>query len=299
MRAIRAGLEPLCELVEFSILPLSKSSGRHMVNSRGAFVRQDASCRVLQRGHSEDFINQRVPSSSSHPRFEGRQHAFCPNTGIRPHPRGRGFSNRCSREGHSCWFVFRWLVHHTSIFLATLRSVVISDFSATMGPLTSIRLALRARVLGVAEVTAHEHHPEPDGSPCLTSLNLPFVPSPTTCRRPGANVCFLPSGLPRSTVFTASIALAIHGVIWASPSLAGWPRRPAESSSLTTDQTFVSDCSPPPLTRTQLSSTSRLRHYNLGEDLHLADSTRSQAHECGDSSPLSERWRKKAAKAAR
>ena len=125
-----------------------------------------------------------------------------------------------------------------------------------------------------------------NGSPCLTSLNLPFVPSPTTCRRPGANVCFLPSGLPRSTVFTGSIALATNGVIWASPSLAGWPRRPAESSSLTTDQTFVSDCSPPPLARTQLSSTSRLRHYNLGEDLHLADSTRSQAHECGDLSPL-------------
>src|SRR5260221_7971583 len=53
-----------------------------------------------------------------------------------------------------------------------------------------------------------------------------------------------------------------------------------------TDQTFVSDCSPPPLSRTQLPSTTRLRHYNLGKDLHLADSTRSQAHECGDSSPL-------------
>jgi hypothetical protein len=42
---------------------------------------------------------------------------------------------------------------------------------------------------------------------------------------------FCPPGLPRSTIFVVSIALATIGVTWASPCSAGWPRRPAESSS--------------------------------------------------------------------
>ncbi len=77
-----------------------------------------------------------------------------------------------------------------------------------------------------------------------------------------------------------------QGVIWASPPLGGWPRQPAEASS----------SSYGPAVHLQLLSTPSREdavtfdfnvQTQLGKDFHLADSTHLQAHECGDSSPLS------------
>jgi hypothetical protein len=77
-----------------------------------------------------------------------------------------------------------------------------------------------------------------------------------------------------------------QGVIGASPPLGGWPRQPAESSS----------SSYGPAVHLQLLSTPSHEdavtfdfnvQTQLDKDFHLADSTHLQAHECGDSSPLS------------
>lgn len=55
-------------------------------------------------------------------------------------------------------------------------------------------------------------------------------------------------------------------------------------SAFTADWTFASGCSPPRLTATQLPSTTRNQTF-LDEDLHLANTTTLQAHECGISMP--------------
>ena len=65
------------------------------------------------------------------------------------------------------------------------------------------------------------HVVEPSVRSVSNHLSSPWGPMSVFCR----------PGLPRSTAVAVSIALATNGVNRASPSLAGWPRRPAESSS--------------------------------------------------------------------
>ena len=211
-----------------------------------------------------------MPSSSSHSLLECRQHAIRPDAGIRPASyRGRLSGGR-SRERHCHRFVvlFPYSGHRASIFLHPFAPPALPGFTATMGALTPGQSALRILIRD------NERRPlrcpglfASCAAPSRRSVSNHLLPSPGL-------VWFLPGA------YRAACRPHPHGdhsVIWASPSIAGWPRQPAESSS----------SSYGPAVHLQLLSTSSCEDavtfsYNvqtqLGKDLHLADSTHLQTH---------------------
>ena len=107
----------------------------------------------------------------------------------------------------------------------------------------------------------------------LNVSNLPTVLSPTTHCRPRQLVCESAVAY-RAPSQGPTVGLRLRQ--W----LAGSPRQQAESSSLPTDRSFASRCSPPLLAETQLRSATACRP-DADRDLpeaHPADSTRAQAH---------------------
>ncbi len=84
-----------------------------------------------------------------------------------------------SPRGHSRWFVFRHSVFHPSTFLRSLRSTVITRFSATTDALTPAVAALRPAG-GMNTVFG------PPPVSLIMSLGLPTIPSPTINARPAA-----------------------------------------------------------------------------------------------------------------
>ena len=164
---------------------------------------------------------------------------------------------------------------------ASLGSPGVSRLPRDYGCSDSWRVALRTQVSRRSRlprgVTAHEHPPVPSRSPCFMRSNLPTIPSPTTLRRPCTMIWFSDHrAYRRDTPHRSS-----HRQAKASVGLRQWgagsPRRLAESSSLPTDWSFTSCCSPPGLAATQLHSVTKFRP-NFGKDFHLAGSIHLQAH---------------------
>jgi hypothetical protein len=115
------------------------------------------------------------------------------------------------------------------------------------------------------------------GLPVSRGLNLPPIPSPTTCRRPATMVWLRIAGLPRDTVFHRSHPSSgpqrhLDFALWQQARHDDRPNRVRHP----TDWTFTSHCSPPALAGTQLCLVTEFKP-NSGRDLHPADSTRLQA----------------------
>src|SRR5712664_3292191 len=87
-----------------------------------------------------------------------------------------------SPRGHSRWFVFRHSVLHLSTFLRSLRSTVVTRFSATTDALTPAVAALRP-ARGMNTVF------DPPPVSLIISLGLPAIPSPTISARPASCGC--------------------------------------------------------------------------------------------------------------
>src|SRR6266581_4455359 len=87
-----------------------------------------------------------------------------------------------SPRGHSRWFVFRHSVLHPSTFLRSLRSTVVTRFSATTDALTPAVAALRP-ARGMNTVFG------PPPVSLIISLGLPAIPSPTINARPASCGC--------------------------------------------------------------------------------------------------------------
>src|SRR6266487_1711860 len=84
-----------------------------------------------------------------------------------------------SPRGHSRWFVFRHSVLHPSTFLRSLRSTVVTRFSATTDALTPAVAALRP-ARGMNTVF---------GPPPVSLIISPAIPSPTINARPASCGC--------------------------------------------------------------------------------------------------------------
>jgi hypothetical protein len=201
-----------------------------------------------------------VPSSSSHPGFQGCQHALGPNTTVCPVLHGRRLSGRCSRKRyrvrHCGPLIFLVLVHATSTFLRPFAPPALPGFHATMDALTPARLALRTRVTARGGFTAHEHLSTQSVQVSLLNVAEPSDRSvsnhPLSPSEPGL---LLVRGLPRNrTPQDTAPPLQWDGSsLGLRHSLAGSPRRPAESSSLA----LRTDRSPP----VALHPASRRRSY--------------------------------------
>jgi len=159
--------------------------------------------------------------------------------------------------------------HSSSIFLHPFAPQVLPCFHATMDALTPARLALRTLLKG------NEHQPY-SGQVSLVHVvrtSMHSVTKHLTCpaiayslpaqrdRLPGAALMGAP-GHSRSGLHLGS---------------AGSSHRTAESCSLPTDCMFVSGCSPPHLTATQLPLTTGSGHLPEG-DFHPSVRARFQAH---------------------
>ena len=174
-----------------------------------------------------------------------------------------------SRCRQSCYGKSLVACHVTSTFLHPFAPPALPGFLATMGALTPGRSALR--------ILIRDNELRPGIRPgLLVSCIKPSHRSASNhlLPSPGSGLVLtrsVPRGLP-----TASLSRD-QGVIRASPSLEGWPRQPAESSS--------SSCGP--AVHLQLLSTPSHEDavtfgYNvqtqLDRDLHPADSIHLQAH---------------------
>src|SRR5258708_17572769 len=78
-----------------------------------------------------DFIDQSNPVASFHPRFQGRQHALCPDRWFHPCPPGSDFSPLLSRFRHCRGLLFLRSVFHASTFLPPLAPRALLRFLAT------------------------------------------------------------------------------------------------------------------------------------------------------------------------
>ena len=90
-------------------------------------------------------------------------------------------------------------------------------------------------------------------SPCFTPLNLPTIPSPTTCCRSRSLVWFWLRDLPRGTVLQTVLIPRDCSVIWASP----FPSRLATTAGRIEFVILRTGRSPP----VALHPTSRRRSY--------------------------------------
>ena len=110
----------------------------------------------------------------------------------------------------------------------------------------------------------------------LHSPNLPTIPSPTTPCSP-RDQSVSPPKADRPPLITRCAGTRHLGLRHYP---AGSSLQQAESSSLPTDWSFTSGCSPPPLAGTQLHSITAPRS-SAGDDFHVTDLVRSQAHWVG------------------
>jgi hypothetical protein len=181
------------------------------VHSRRSPIADDVSAGGKQIERRVHFVNQRVPSSSSHSLFECRQHAIRPDTRVRPVSNREGLSGGGSRERHCHRLVvlFPLFGHHASIFLHPFAPPALPGFLATMGALTPVRSALRTLIRG------NEHRPC-TRTGLLVSCIKPSDRSASNHLMPPPGFCLvLPRSLPRGLP-TASLSRD-PSVTWASP----------------------------------------------------------------------------------
>ena len=168
-----------------------------------------------------------------------------------------------------------------STFLHPLAPRALPRFNATMGALTPARRFFLPTRRAMNAVWIRAGLPGYGNESSVPSASNHLLPS----RNPCLGLC--PPGLPRGTVVTTiPLPLARVSASWASPVTRKLARTAGRIEfACAADGTFTWGCSPPPLARTQLPSVTGLQ-TSPGKDLHLAGSLPSQAHECGEESPL-------------
>lgn len=192
---------------------------------------------------------QAEPYASLHSVFQSRQHAIRPDRRFHPGPAALGVSDLRSPYGHWRRLWFGRPVCHASTFLRSLRSVPVTALRRYYGRSdscmagSSCRQATMNAVPTTMQVSLLHVHGLADHS---VSNHLTF-PAVALARYPLAR--------------RASSASRRSGL---RRSLAGSPKRPAESSSSPTDWSFVSCCFPPRLAATQLPSTTGRRAHAWG-----------------------------------
>lgn len=131
-----------------------------------------------------------------------------------------------SSSGHCRRFVFRISVAHTSTFPASLRSTIVTRFLATTNALSSGPDRLFGFLADFAPLRMNTASGRAS-DPCLPSLNLPAVRSPTTSRCPRVWPDLRPQAYRTSLLVSPSGPKRLGLRL----SLAGSPQRQAESSS--------------------------------------------------------------------
>ena len=154
--------ERLCQTAEVVLQSLLKHLDGLMIDPWTALVRLYQSKSAPKVRQRVDLIHQAVPLASSHPVFQGRQHAFRPDTRFNPGPSVTDLSDRFSPERHWSRLFFRLPGTHVSTFLPPFAPRPLRRLIATMEALTPACLFPVYR------------------SPCFTYSTFRTIPSPTT-----------------------------------------------------------------------------------------------------------------------
>ncbi len=210
---------------------------RIRLSGRWSYLKEDWQARRWAVARSNS------PSSAKHPLFEGRQHAVGPDPQFSPEPlrSAPGRSVVVSSREHSLRFAFCVLVHPTSTFLDPFAPRALPRFPAPMGPLTpagplppgcaacSVLAARGTRRKAWALESRSDPH-------CASSrVSPPGLPAGLHPSRHQAFRAFRlqpPLVAPGSVCFSPGLTAFSRRHLGLRPSLAGSPRRQAESSFL-------------------------------------------------------------------
>ena len=137
LRPIPVRPQCLVKPVQFVPSPGQEAFHRLVVHSGCSLVADNVGASSKQIEQRVHFVNQRVPSSSSHSLLECRQHAVRPDARVRPVSYRGGLSGRCSHKGHCHRFVFLFPLfgRYASISLHPFAPPALPGFLATMGAL--------------------------------------------------------------------------------------------------------------------------------------------------------------------
>ena len=209
------------------------------------------------------FGKERI--AAFHPLFEGRQHPRCPNPRFDPRPflvRPRGLmdlSVSCSPGGHCDRSASIGFGHSVSIFLHPFAPPALPGFFATTSALTPAR----GRGLAASSALLPTRR-----SPCFTLTDLPS-PLPPTTDPLRWSLCHLPS---------APLASPARAGVWASPLDRRLARRYGRIEFLIVRMAGSPSVAPHPASWRRRYSRLQACVGMPGEDLHLPDQLRSQAH---------------------
>jgi len=211
--------------------------------------------------------HQAVPLASQYSLFEGGQHPFRPDLGFDPGPASPNLSGGSSPfSGHYVRGLLRF-VRHVSTFLRSLRSRPVTALLRYYGRSVSC-----PRRRGSARVSSRR----PPDRLCreqvslIHSPDLPALPSPTTCESPGRPRTPErrgPDSHPHLPGCGASLTMSRLAV------LAGR----IEFVILRTGRSPPA-APHPALRRRSCRLITAWRWIHTGEDFHLSDQVRSQAH---------------------
>ena len=215
-------------------------------------------------------VHQAKPLASSNPLFQGRQHPLRPDRRFHPRPSGADLSGLLSRFRHSCRSMFRRSFRHVSTSLHPFAPSPLQGLLRSYGRSDSCPHGSSALVC-MNSGSCHEQ------VSLIYPHDLPIIPSPTTPVSPDVAFARYPSARQASPWQGSGLRL----------SLAGSPLSPGRIEFVIILRT---DRSPPvaphPVLRRRSYSWLQTGERLSGEDFHLSDRVRFQAHECGDLSPL-------------
>src|SRR5262249_43895067 len=224
-----------------------------------------------------DLVDQTEPAVSFDPRFEGRQHAPCPDRAFRPTPAEQDVSVLHSRFRHWRRLLFTGFGHGASIVLRPFAPPALPGFGATTNALTPER-RLFLPVGSQTGSPAHEHRSVRSGlsvSRIWSSEhpvpNHPSVPAVAFAHNPSAQQASLSCSVETRSKLKKGSGFRLR--------FAGSPKRTGRNGFA-----LLRAAHSPPVA---LHPASRRRSYNRlqagvclpEEDLHLSGQTRLQTHE--------------------
>ena len=238
---------------------------RHVIHARRSAVGLHACEGLPQIRQGVGLIHQAEPFASQHSLFESRQHPFRPDFRFDPSPSSPNLSGGTSPSGHCVRELLR-LFRHVSTSLRSLRSRPVTALPRYYGRSDSCPCRRdSARVLPGGRPFGSSRAGLPDSRswPSVRSLSIHVrVPGPlghAIALRSGQTPWVSGAGL-RSFIRRLAVS------------------RPPNRVRSPRDRSFTSCCSPPRLAATQLQAGYSLALDSTGEDFHLSDQVRFQAH---------------------
>src|SRR5437870_1998438 len=232
---------------------------RLMVHSRGSLVGFHLREGRPQIPRLVDFVYQTEPNAPFHPHFEGGQHSFCPDRWFGPSPAGLDLSDlfSCQHWRRSC---FHWSGLYVSTFLRSLRSTPVTELHRYYGRSDSCS----PRLFGTWSMNSGSFSEQ------VSLSHASGLPNHSVSKHQGSRSCRFHT-LPLSA---RAFRFRFRVRHW----LAGSPTAPGRIE-------FV-------ILRTGRSPPAALHHASLrrscirlqagerlpGEDFHLSDYSRFQAH---------------------